>query len=42
MERWPDDTRELADRLGARYGFRVLLGHVMIGGYCPGCAPDTD
>ncbi len=34
-----EDARELAERLEARNGFKVALGHVMIGGYCPGCEP---
>jgi Fur family transcriptional regulator, ferric uptake regulator len=38
----PDDARELTERLGTRYGFRVLLGHVTIGGYCPGCEPEEE
>ena len=34
-----EDARELVERLEARNGFKVALGHVMIGGYCPGCEP---
>lgn len=34
-----DEARELVGRLGASRGFAVVLSHVMIGGYCPGCEP---
>ena len=34
-----EEAEELVGRLGARRGFTVVLSHVMIGGYCPGCEP---
>ena len=34
-----DEAAELVGRLGASRGFTVVLSHVMIGGYCPGCEP---
>jgi Fur family ferric uptake transcriptional regulator len=34
-----DEAQELVGRLGAARGFTVVLSHVMIGGYCPGCEP---
>jgi Fur family ferric uptake transcriptional regulator len=34
-----DEAQELVGNLGARHGFQVVLSHVMIGGYCPGCEP---
>ena len=33
------EARDLVERLGASRGFTVVLSHVMIGGYCPGCEP---
>jgi Fur family ferric uptake transcriptional regulator len=35
-----DEAQELVGRLGATRRFTVVLSHVMIGGYCPGCGPD--
>ena len=34
-----EEAQELVERLGASRGFTVVLSHVMIGGYCPGCEP---
>jgi Fur family transcriptional regulator, ferric uptake regulator len=34
-----DEAQDLVGRLGASRGFTVVLSHVMIGGYCPGCGP---
>ncbi len=35
-----EEAADLVGRLGAARGFRVVLSHVMIGGYCPGCEPE--
>jgi Fur family ferric uptake transcriptional regulator len=34
-----EEAQELVERLGASRGFTVVLSHVLIGGYCPGCGP---
>lgn len=34
-----DEAAELVERLRTAHGFTVVLSHVMIGGYCPGCDP---
>jgi Fur family transcriptional regulator, ferric uptake regulator len=34
-----EEAADLVDKLGASRGFSVVLSHVMIGGYCPGCEP---
>jgi Fur family ferric uptake transcriptional regulator len=34
-----EEAHDLVDRLRATHGFTVVLSHVMIGGYCPGCGP---
>jgi Fur family ferric uptake transcriptional regulator len=36
------EAEELVGRLGASRGFTVVLSHVMIGGYCPGCEPPEE
>jgi Fur family ferric uptake transcriptional regulator len=33
------EAAQLVGRLGETRGFTVVLSHVMIGGYCPGCEP---
>jgi Fur family ferric uptake transcriptional regulator len=34
-----EEATDLVEKLGASRGFSVVLSHVMIGGYCPGCEP---
>ncbi len=36
-----DEALALVGGLGSSRGFTVVLSHVMIGGYCPGCGPEV-